>query len=66
VFALGDSQEALALPQHFPNIKIINWFDIRKAEAEAGGNSVDWSITSTATSGVRAGYLQVCVCVGPS
>ncbi len=59
VFALSDSNSTLSLPQHFPNIKIINWFDYRTTEAEAGGNVVDWSVTLSNSSQVLAGFMKV-------
>ena len=30
----------------FPNIRMISWFNIRKVEAEVGGNTVDWTTFS--------------------
>ncbi|EST10976.1 glycosyl hydrolase [Sporolactobacillus laevolacticus] len=41
----GDTKQALDLSVHFPKIKMINWFDIKKKEMEAKGNRVDWRIT---------------------
>jgi Glycosyl hydrolase family 26 len=29
----------------FPNIKLVSWFNIKKVEAEAGGNTVDWTVS---------------------
>ncbi len=31
--------------QQFPRIKMINWFDVIKNEAEIGGSHIDWSVT---------------------
>ena len=33
----------------YPQIKMINWFEWRKAESEVGGATIDWRATSTAT-----------------
>jgi len=41
----GDTNDALDISVHFPKIKMINWFDIQKNEAEAKGNLVDWRIS---------------------
>jgi len=35
------------VPRDFPGIKMINWFEWRKAESEVGGAIIDWRATST-------------------
>jgi len=40
-----DTDNALNISAHFPKIKMINWFDIQKNEAQAKGNLVDWRIS---------------------
>jgi hypothetical protein len=41
----GDSPEALDVKLHFPNIKMINWFDIIKEETGSQGNMVNWAVS---------------------
>lgn len=43
----GDTNEALDISQHFPKIKMINWFDIQKNESEAKGALVDWRFSGS-------------------
>jgi hypothetical protein len=31
----------------FPRLKMLNWFEWRKPEAELGGATVDWTVTRT-------------------
>lgn len=33
----------------YPHLKMINWFDYRKQEAQAGNNVVDWRISANST-----------------
>ena len=43
VFNTGaDTTNALSVAAHFPNIKMIMWFDEQKVEKAAAGNTVDW------------------------
>lgn len=40
----------------FPNIRIICWFNIKKKEAEVGGNTVDW--TTYSHKSMRKAFLE--------
>ncbi|KAF6251906.1 glycoside hydrolase superfamily [Scenedesmus sp. NREL 46B-D3] len=46
VFGVTKTVLGPAIPEVFPQIKLINWFDIRKPEGEAENNIVDWTISS--------------------
>lgn len=52
----GDTDQAMDISIHFPKIKMINWFDIMKNEAEAKGNIVDWRISGT--SEIRQAFID--------
>ncbi len=52
----SDTDESLDISQHFPQIKMINWFDIQKIEAEAQGALIDWSISENHE--IRAAFMQ--------
>jgi len=45
IFNLDGSNGSESIADNFPNIKIITWFDHRKIEAEAWGNTVDWTVS---------------------
>ncbi|KAF6251904.1 glycoside hydrolase superfamily [Scenedesmus sp. NREL 46B-D3] len=49
VFAVSNTALGPAIPAVFPQIKLINWFDIQKAEGEAENNIVDWAVSSSVT-----------------
>jgi hypothetical protein len=59
VFRLGgDTPQSWDMAQHFPWLRMINWVDRRKVEPDlAGGNTVDWSISSSAESERLLGRL---------
>ena len=38
----GDSGEAWDVSAHFPNIKMISWFDHVKVEGASKNNTVNW------------------------
>ena len=41
-----DLPNALSLAEHYPQIKMIFWFDEIKPEDSAGGNIVDWRFST--------------------
>ncbi len=52
----GDTDASLDISIHFPQIKIINWFDIIKNESEAGGAVIDWRISGNEE--IRQAFIQ--------
>jgi hypothetical protein len=41
----GDDAQALDIAAHFPQLKLINWLEWRKAEKEVNNDVVDWRVT---------------------
>jgi hypothetical protein len=54
----GDSAEAWDVSQHFPNIKLINWFDIVKEESMSEGNNVNWAISMAQDEAIPFMFLR--------
>lgn len=44
----GDSSAALDISQHYPNIRAVFWFDIKKPEANSAYVVVDWTFSGDA------------------
>ncbi len=58
VFHLGDDDDnGINVAVNFPKLKMVNWFEHLKSEAEAAGDMVDWRVTANAT--VRAKFLEL-------
>ncbi|KAK9786491.1 hypothetical protein WJX73_000886 [Symbiochloris irregularis] len=51
-----DTEEALSLAEHYPQLKMVLWFDEIKAEGSAGGNVVDWRFSADPQ--IRAGFTE--------
>ena len=45
----GDTTNALDMSVHMPNLKLVAWLDIKKAEGSASNNLIDWRFSSSDT-----------------
>ena len=44
----GDSSTALDIAKHYPMIRAICWFDMKKSEGSSNGMTADWGFSSYA------------------
>ena len=54
----GDSPNALDISVLMPNLRLVAWFDQKKAESSAGNDMIDWKFSAnTAVHDAFVAYL---------
>ena len=54
----GDNANGPDVSQHFPKMKLVMWFDWRKAEGEAQNQVVDWSVSRDPNRQLFKAYIE--------
>ncbi len=54
----GDTASSYDTRVRFPNIKMINWFDIVKEEDLSRNNTINWSVSKPVNASIRNAFLQ--------
>lgn len=62
----GDSGIGLDISVHYPNIRAVCWFDLKKPEGSSDGLVADWGFSSSSVLGAFKDWLWTPAIGGPA